>query len=94
MANNISSCVNRERSTLSSFLPNRDDSWVKWSVKLCGWFLAVITVIPAFSIVAFAKANDALKKRKVTPYPPHISEPYDFRPLNSFWLQHRTCYTR
>ena len=74
MANNISSRVNRERSTLSSFLPNRDDRWVKWSVKLCGWFLAVITVIPAFSIVAFAKANDALKKRKVTPYPTHTSD--------------------
>ena len=73
MANNISNRVNKERSTLSSFLPNRDDRWVKWSVKLCGWFLAVITVIPVFSIVAFAKANDALKKRKVTSYPAHMN---------------------
>ena len=66
MANNISNNFNKEQSTLSSFLPNKDDRWVKWSVKLCGWFLAVITVIPAVSVVAFAKANDALKRRKVT----------------------------
>ena len=35
----------------------------------------------AFSIVAFAKANDALKKRKVTSYPTHTN-PRTF-PLNS-----------
>ena len=80
MANNISNHINEKRSTLSSFLPNKDDRWVKWSAKLCGWFLAVITVIPAFSIVAFAKASDALKKRKLTPYNPKMnpfSEEYE-----------------